>query len=826
MPMYTSKYGFKKPLQTENYNIDDQNGNWDKVDTVLDRQLTEKPPVSISLKLGPQVVESDVVAPLTGLQIKGRTLVNLLGREGNCESMPGAGGRPWSAEGGTITLDSTNKTNGLNGFKITLTAATSTFFRNPAFPLTAGKYYVAAVDVKNGNVNSNNVTFQFANTSKTVTMNSAAFTTVFMKGQPSVDSSGFALVFTGSSGQYVYVDSARVYEITKAEYDALDSMTPEQVAAKWPYVDDMKSVYSPYVIKYGENLLPPFSEWGFISPAGSLQEPYTLSITAGTNPIAYNAWVIVPVLRNTEYTLSAQHNGRIAVYALSGQPIIDYTTAGSLVFDSGNNDAVQVYISTNGSSGIFTFTNPMLNVGSVALPFKPRNDDHLFFPNANLASDVEGTVYDTLFQRDGKYWKQACFKTMELDGKLEWRVGATKYTSFRQVRVSISNGVSGSGTVIKYDGKVLSAGNTNAAADIQALSVDGNLYLSIAAADSGWGDSYENLTEDEIKAYFYGWKMKQFGQGDNVPYTSGTKEWVQILNPVGTQTTTLPRTPAPGFTSYKLQYQLAAATVEEIASEGGITLHEGTNQITVGTGMVVREKANPQTNAGLGYAAINVKGSPNYTDAGALKSRVSAFLGIHKNSRIDGAWTQKAGGGNGNYYVDMPIANFDPAATYTVTYLALDQYALSCNLLSLESARPANMKSVVDTLAVGHADMAARVGALEITRAQRAQPQWIAPTLVNGWVNFGSTGRYDAAYLKDSMGFVHIRGTIKNGALSMPAFILPAGYRPSKDIVCLVQNAASNAVGKMVIRYDGAVIPNEGTTTEVGFDTISFLAEK
>ena len=35
-------------------------------------------------------------------------------------------------------------------------------------------------------------------------------------------------------------------------------MTPEQVAAKYPYVDSVQPARNPYAIRYGENLLPPF----------------------------------------------------------------------------------------------------------------------------------------------------------------------------------------------------------------------------------------------------------------------------------------------------------------------------------------------------------------------------------------------------------------------------------------------------------------------------------------------------------------------------------------------------------------------------------------
>lgn len=59
---------------------------------------------------------------------------------------------------------------------------------------------------------------------------------------------------------------------------------------------------------------------------------------------------------------------------------------------------------------------------------------------------------------------------------------------------------------------------------------------------------------------------------------------------------------------------------------------------------------------------------------------------------------------------------------------------------------------------------------------------WIAPTLLNGWTNFG--GSFETmAYMQDEMGYVIVKGFVKPGGFgsSSPIFILPQGYRPLKD---------------------------------------------
>ncbi|KKK52619.1 hypothetical protein LCGC14_3103070, partial [marine sediment metagenome] len=54
--------------------------------------------------------------------------------------------------------------------------------------------------------------------------------------------------------------------------------------------------------------------------------------------------------------------------------------------------------------------------------------------------------------------------------------------------------------------------------------------------------------------------------------------------------------------------------------------------------------------------------------------------------------------------------------------------------------------------------------------------QWIAPTLLNSWVNYAAT--YDTTgYMKDGFGFVHLKGLVKSGVAGT-IFTLPVGYRP------------------------------------------------
>ena len=108
--------------------------------------------------------------------------------------------------------------------------------------------------------------------------------------------------------------------------------------------------------------------------------------------------------------------------------------------------------------------------------------------------------------------------------------------------------------------------------------------------------------------------------------------------------------------------------------------------------------------------------------------------------------------------------------------------------------------------------------------AKKAQEAWIAPTLLNGWTNLG--GSYPtAAYMKDSMGFVHLKGMVKGGVNSTIIFVLPVGYRPVDDLGFAI--TATDAWGELSLNFVGNVVPLMGNPTGfVSLNQIIFKAEQ
>ncbi len=98
---------------------------------------------------------------------------------------------------------------------------------------------------------------------------------------------------------------------------------------------------------------------------------------------------------------------------------------------------------------------------------------------------------------------------------------------------------------------------------------------------------------------------------------------------------------------------------------------------------------------------------------------------------------------------------------------------------------------------------------------------WIAPTLLNSWVNFG--GAFAAAgYYRDPLGIVRLKGLVNGGVAGSIIFNLPVGYRPAAQHIFAV--IANNAIGRVDVRT-GDVFFDTGSSAFVSLSGISFRAE-
>ncbi|RFS16920.1 hypothetical protein [Emticicia sp. C21] len=105
-------------------------------------------------------------------------------------------------------------------------------------------------------------------------------------------------------------------------------------------------------------------------------------------------------------------------------------------------------------------------------------------------------------------------------------------------------------------------------------------------------------------------------------------------------------------------------------------------------------------------------------------------------------------------------------------------------------------------------------------------PDFIAPTLLNSWVNFGS-GYSTVGYYKDKESVVHLKGFIKGGTTTQNTvlFTLPFGYHPSETRVFTVASG-DGTFGRVNITSLGSVQFYSGVNTYLSLDGISFRAEE
>lgn len=848
-------------------NIERTNENLNQINTLSDRvttienELSDQQELTTTLKYGSQVIEVPRDTPFSVLSLKGRTLVNLLGKDGNCEDTS-----KWLTSQASIALDTSNVMYGNNSIKITYNNAGATAYKNILPLLTVGKFYLALVDVKNGNATSARLVINFVNDAGwkvgTTITSTTSFQVAYYKIEPSqFDTATFVnlgVEVVGTSGQYAYMDGFRLYEIDQATYNKIDvdpEYTGDKLAEKFSYVDSVQAIQNPYVISKGKNLAKgypyPYMDGNGISTYDNVWENGKLAVRNGSNNV-HGRGLEVKVVPNRSYTFSFKFQ-KSALGTL-GWVLIGYSgTTGEILsrnnLESGNHvftfmpikDTIFIKFIRHGPTSQndpVYFWDMQLELGSIATSYDSYKENYLFL-ETKLHSSADGTVYDELIPTKTGFEKFSKIKEIVLDGSFAWEMSSGSLSGFKEVRISEgtlygSNRVYASATGIKYDGKIM-YNAISAASDTMHIG-NTHFYLRIPNTDSGWGDNYTPTT-DEIKAYFLGWKMFVWNGATNVPYNgTGTKAWGKIYCGVGgndngvvsgSATQTLPTTMNDqGYVPYRLIYQLATPVRETVRYEGSISLKEGKNIVELGSGVIIRERANPVISSGID-AHIN-----NTVQAGStLKNRLSKLIDIYKNGNVDTSrWKSVSDQyAYGTYrfgnYLGVPTGNFDPAAIYEVTYIVLDKYLFTTNPIDLSGSYNANLHEVVGKVVEKQVNLETKVSVIENTLVKK-EP-WFSPTLLSGWVN---DSIYKTEYYRDNFGFVHLRGIIKDGILNETAFILPVGYRPPRAMDYIIScpvSGTTNTYGRLRIYASGAVtvLSISGSSKYACLDEISFKVD-
>lgn len=96
-----------------------------------------------------------------------------------------------------------------------------------------------------------------------------------------------------------------------------------------------------------------------------------------------------------------------------------------------------------------------------------------------------------------------------------------------------------------------------------------------------------------------------------------------------------------------------------------------------------------------------------------------------------------------------------------------------------------------------------------------AQQAWQTQALTNG------TG--SCKYYKDSLGFVHLRGTINVSGTSVVLFTLPAGYRPGA--IMEFPHPSAGGYGQSSVDTNGVFTKTVGGNGNFDISTATFRAE-
>ncbi|WP_028547047.1 hypothetical protein [Paenibacillus taiwanensis] len=784
-----------------------------EISDVIKPELKEVPEVPIVLKEGLQLVNAARDTPFKMKEIRGRTLINLLGYAGSCDNV-----NRYQTYQSTIVANE-------NGIEMSAVQNSfAAFSTKDKYSFNSGACYIFLYEAKGvaGNVVGIDVPGFFSFEFPVDTEYKLYYSRLKANKSDQNIVSFFARAL--KAGEKYSVRNIRVYEISQADYDLLATLPSEQVAIKYPYVNGLTNVKNPYAYVTSGNLLPPFTEWEPSSAAAgnySTNTPYELEL----RPKQINAFtrVGVSVLPNTVYTFSAEHSGMLAVDDGVTSLIADYTKSQFLTFNTGKHTKVYLYIS-NGKEAVYncSFRYPMLIHGDKRKPFVPLSRS-MWAAEVDLAANlIDGSNPDLLYiGNNGLPYVLEKWKKVTLDGSFTYEPERfTGYVRVSAEKILVNNVVGNINLrVSKYDGTMLVTGPTNAP-DRCSDGGGTRFYLTISNADSGWGDAY-TPTADEIKAYFLGWRMFKFGDATNAPYNGdGQKDWGyrQIDGTLGDGgKTSVPTTQAPitlNWRPYKLQYLKANQTAESVINyETGLTLEQGWNMVEVGSGIVIREKSN------FKLIGDYFQSNEFYYPETWFKHRPDTLLGIYKNNCPDYKHITWAGGSYGKIRPQFSKFNYDATAVYFVTYTMLDPVLSAPINISIAPNLTGTVKDIVQWAA----DAERRLSVVETQKAEKVAPQWIIPSLINGWTHDNPVG-----YYKDDVGVVRLLGSITGSNNSTIAFILPKGYRPDRalQLPAISWNGTTWIAASISIGLSGAVYVDHNGGTSKTVISSSFRAEQ
>ncbi|EEL88963.1 TPA: BppU family phage baseplate upper protein [Bacillus nitratireducens] len=703
----TEMQGLKKDVSDTNKRMDNivANGNKDNTEIVdarlgadgvargsvgtlireIHKNTMETEKKTQLLQHGVNVVNASVPSPL-GIEVPGRTLVNLLGNKGNMVDSDGDGMADLFTS--KFNMAKTPEVIHKNGrlwqvaYSVPEDKFTSRGLSSP-FKLDKGKKYIALVDCYTDEDKvRGHLYFHLTNdtnAAKIFDVPKGVVVVQYLKFNPAEDIDRLVIYNYSDVGLTTSIgySNMRIYEVDDATYNKID-LDPEYVgqklADKFPYVEGVKHL-NPVISAEGENLFPPFTEWNLHANA-KIMSPYEMELEA--NGSYQMSTVDIKVIPNQDYYIAVESNKFLEVWSKDGKTGLAF---GKGKFNVGNLTEIRVRFLNDTEKGKFHFRNPMLTLGDKPKPFVPKNTSYLY-TNAILAG-LNG-INDVLY-KDGTEWKvlRKWERDFPLDKLPNWRHN-TNFTGYKRLLSDQPANIvalSGNMYAVSPNGTVLKGEAYSTAAQSNDAVGTGNttFFLTVSNTVSGWGEAYTPST-DEILAFLNGWAVKTAD-------TNGKPTaWKSIVDGSDAPTQTLAfvkANKAVNYTPYKLTYQLLKPTIEVVQVEGDIVV-DGPTQVTVDSGVVVREKVPFDSG----------------TKKGVLSKASAKVIAVYKELEPEPFTTYIE---NGQTYPQL-MNNVDAAKNYYVTYLLMNKHKYTTNAVDVKTTYNQSVRSTIDDMNVRQSD--------------------------------------------------------------------------------------------------------------------------
>jgi|GEM_PF-3194398 Uncharacterized conserved protein len=457
------------------------------------------------------------------------------------------------------SLDTTKYTSGTKSQLLTTAATNGNRYLSCTINPEAGKYYIFLVDVQRSSLGGNiRLTYKDASLStaygglKDIIVNTAGvWLTGSLKFTGRVEGTKIVIEALGSDATNVNIDSARLFEVSAADYAKVDvepEFTGDKLAERLSAVDGVKHLQGVWINKIGKNLFPPFTNWTLLNAdKWTINSPYsgTVKRTSSGQGIQY----IMPCLPNQAYTCSvvcsSNVNGIMSVYGLDSagvQQIIDVTSLKFTKSFTTPPNVVKLSIILAGTlddGSAVTFDDPLLELGTIKTSFEEYNADYIWLPTI-LASNLDSTVRDIAYERENVWYKlRRWILGLQLSGNVTNWAHQEAYTGYKRIRsnagfIPYHSSINQSLRVIKYNGIKLvdgstATGNSWGSADGAAIGSDGTLYITIRNTEAGWAESF-TPNSSSIAAFMNGWITNNGTLGMLYDGT-GTRSYAPIVTP-------------------------------------------------------------------------------------------------------------------------------------------------------------------------------------------------------------------------------------------------------------------------------------------------------